>query len=142
MDFTLFFSIAIPSGIVSGIISPFIVSWLKHTFIWKRQREIELKNSIFRDAARALSMLETDATDPALQSDKASYKGKSRSVEARSQTFEFCITTGSLIESLFSNDAFKAWDKAYRTPISIEKAPDLEFATNRSDALKRLANEL
>ena len=142
MDFTLVFSIAIPSGIVSGIISPFVVSWLKHTFIWKRQREIELKNSIFRDAARALSMLETDALDPALQSDKASYKGQARSVEARSQTFELCITVGALIDCFFTDDAIKAWKKAFDTPISIEKAPDLEFATNRSDALKRLANEL
>ena len=87
-------------------------------------------------------MLETDALDPALQSDKASYKGQIRSVEARSQTFELCITTGSLIRSFFTDDAFNAWEKAYKTPISIEKAPDLEFATNRSDALKRLANEL
>lgn len=142
MDFTLFFSIAIPSGMVSGIISPFIVSWLNHTFIWKRQRKLELKNSILRDAARALSLLETDALDPALQSAKASYKGQVKSVEARSQTFELCITTGSLIDTFFTTDAFKAWEKAYKTPISIEKTPDTEFATNRSVVLKKLADEL
>ncbi len=142
MDFTLVVSVAIPAGIVSGIISPFIVSWLKHTFIWKRQRNIEFKNSIFRDAVRALSMLETDALDAALQLDKASYKGKMRSVEARPQTFELCITVGSLIECFFTNDAFKAWEKAYKSPISIENAPDIEFITNRNDALKKLAKEL
>jgi len=142
MDFTLVVSVAIPAGIVSGIISPFIVSWLKHTFIWKRQRNIEFRNSIFRDAVRALSMLETDALDVALQLDKASFKGKTRSVEARPQTFELCMTVGSLIECFFTNDAFKAWEKAYKSPISIENAPDIEFMSNRSDVLKKLAQEL
>jgi len=142
MDFTLVFSVAIPTGIISGIISPFIVSWLKHTLIWKRQRNIEFKNSILRDAARALSMLETDALDAALQFDKASYKGKTRMVEARAQTFELCITVGSLIECFFRDDAFKAWEKAYKTPISIENAPDMEFMSNRRDVLKKLVQEL
>ena len=57
----------IGAGILSGIISPFIVSWLQHKVIWKSQKNLEIKYSVFNNAVKALSQFATDALDPAMQ---------------------------------------------------------------------------
>ncbi len=142
MELRLIFSIAIPSGIISGILSPLVVSWLQHKFIWKRERDIDLKNSIFRDTARALSTLERDALDPGLQGSKASPGDVTRQTEFRPETLELCQTTRSLIGAFFSPEAFEAFDKAYKSQISINNIPDPMFDLRRTEALVKLNKEL
>ena len=63
---------AIIGGLIGGIISPLILSWLQHRFIWRTQKRLEMKHTIvFLDAVRALSLWARDALDPDFQSKKA-----------------------------------------------------------------------
>jgi hypothetical protein len=41
---------AIVAGIISGVISPFVVSWIQHKVIWRSQKQLEMKHSIFLDS--------------------------------------------------------------------------------------------
>lgn len=133
---------ALVGGIVGGLISPFIVSWLQHKWIWKSQKRIELRNAIFDDAVRALSQYATDATDPKIQSEKAAYGGVERKVEGRPETFALMERTRGLVRAFFSEEASKIFDKALGTPISIETVPNVGFEKARNEAILKLAQEL
>lgn len=133
---------AIIAGIIGGIISPFIVSFLQHKCIWRNQKEIEIKYSIFQDAISALSQYAVDAVDPGLQSNKKTYNNMSRQVEARPETFALMERSRGMVKAFFSEEAYKVFDEALKTPISIEKIPNLDFGNAGVKAIIQLAKEL
>lgn len=130
------------AGIIGGVISPFIVSFLQHKCIWRSQKKIEFKYSVFQDAVLALSQFAVDATDPAVQSDKKTYKNFARVVEARPETFSLMERSRGMVKAFFSEEAFQAFDEALKVPISIENVPNLDFERARVEAIARLAKEL
>lgn len=132
----------IMAGIVGGVISPFIVSFFQHKCIWKNQKKLEIKYSIFQDAILALSQYAVDATDPALQSKKSTYNNLSRVVEARPETFSLMEKSRGMIKVFFSEEGYRVFDEASRVPISIEKIPNLDFENARTKAIIQLAKEL
>lgn len=134
--------VAVVGGIVGGLISPFAVLWLQHKWIWKSQRKIELRNSIFDDAVRALSQYAADALDPKIQAEKASYQGSERKVEVRPETLTLMEKAQGMVQAFFSREAFEVLDKALRTSISIETVPNSDFEKARTEAIRKLANEL
>ena len=79
---------AIVAGLVSGILSPLILLWLQHHWIWRTQKRLDVKYAIFQDAVRALSLWSRDAMDPGLQANKSSHKGIVRLTEMRPETVE------------------------------------------------------
>lgn len=133
---------ALIAGLISGIMSPLILLLIQHKLIWKRQKSLEIKYSIFIDALTALSQLATDALDPKLQSEKSSYKGFSRAVEFRPETSEVMEKSRGLVRAFFSEAASAAFDKALRSKISIDEVPCIEFEKARTDAIVLLAKEL
>ena len=129
-------------GILSGIISPLFLSLLQHKWIWKSQKKLEVKYSIFNDAVRALSLYSADALDPKLQSEKASYKGFSRQVEMRPETAELIQRASGMIAAFFSKEAYSSFEKAIREKISIENVPNMEFEEALSTAIICLSKKL
>jgi hypothetical protein len=133
---------AIIAGIISGLISPLVLSWLQHRLIWKSQKRYEIKLKTFTDAVSALSSLETDSLDPQLQANKQVYKGIQRMVELRPETIELLERARGMVKAFFSAEAYQKLDQALKTKISIENVPNIEFEENRTAAIVSLANEL
>ena len=133
---------SVVAGLIAGVISPFIVSWLQHQVIWRRQKRLETKYKIFEEAVRALSLWSTDAMDPKLQSEKSSYKGNSRLVEMRPGTVEFLEKSKGMVHAFFSKDTAAKYDHALRAHIAIDNIPNEDFEERRTDAIVAMATEL
>jgi hypothetical protein len=133
---------AIIAGVVSGILSPLFLAWLRHEYIWKSEKRLEQKYKIFIDAVKALALFSTDALDPRLQSEKASYKNVSRATECRPETFEAVEISLGMVKAFFKEPAFSALDKAFKQKLSIENVPNTEFENARVDAIIAMASEL
>lgn len=133
---------AIIAGILSGVISPLVLSWLQHRVIWKSQKQLEIKFVIFQDAVRALSLWATDALDIHLQSNKASHNGLTRVTEARPETWELIEKSRGLVQAFFSSETFAAYDEALRANISLQSIPNEEFDQKRTKAILLMATEL
>ncbi|HDL01918.1 MAG TPA: hypothetical protein ENH23_06770 [candidate division Zixibacteria bacterium] len=130
-------------GIISGIISPLILSILRHIWIWKRQKILEIKYETFDSAVQALSMYAADALDPILQYERKSRENiKPRKVEMRLETSELLEKAKGMIDAYFSEETSKLYDEAIRTKISIEDIPCTEFEDARAKAIIALSKEL
>lgn len=133
---------AIAAGLISGIISPFIVSWLQHRVIWKRQKQLELKHRIFEEVVRAFGLWARDAMDPRLQSEKASFKETSRVTELRPETVEMLERSKGMVQAFFAPETFSAFEHALRAKISIENIPNEDFEQRRTTTIVTMAAEL
>lgn len=133
---------AIVAGVIAGVISPFLVSWLQHQVIWRRQRRLETKYKIFEEAVRALSLWATDAMDPRLQSEKSSYKGTCRLVEMRPETVELLEKSKGMVHAFFSKDTFATYEHALKAHIAIDNVPNEDFEARRAAAIVAMAAEL
>ena len=132
---------AIGAGILSGIISPFIVSWLQHKVIWKSQKKLEIKYSVFNNAVKALSHFATDALDPVMQKPIPDQPIQ-RITKTRKQTDEMCQEARDMVKAFFSKEAHSLLDNAMRTEVSIQNTPNQEFEENRVKAIIAMSNEL
>jgi len=132
---------AIGAGILSGIISPLILSWLQHKVIWRSQKKLEIKYSVFKNAVKALSQLATDALDPEMQKTRPDQQIQ-RIVKTRKETDEMCQEARDMVKSFFSIETYSLFDEAIRTEISIQNAPNQEFEDNRVKAIIAMSKEL
>ena len=134
---------AIVAGIISGVISPFVVSWIQHKVIWRTQKQLEMKHTIFLDAVRALSQWSRDALDPALQAqNKASGANLRRVVEMRPETAELLERSKGLVQAFFAAEVYAAYDAALRAHVALENIPNEDFEVKRTAAIVAMANEL
>lgn len=133
---------AILAGLISGILSPIILSWLQHRIIWKKQKTLEMKHSIFLDAVRALSCWACDAMDPGLQSSKVSFEGTSRKTELRPETVELMERSKGMVQAFFSKETYGAYETALHSHISIDNVPNEDFEGKRTVAIVAMASEL
>jgi hypothetical protein len=130
------------AGLIAGVISPLLLSWLQHRVIWRTQKKADVKYAIFSDAVRALSQYSVDALDPALQVEKKSYHGQTRYIETRPETLALMEQSRSMVQAFFSERAYEAFNSALCTPISIETVPNFEFEGARVKAIVALATDL
>lgn len=133
---------AIFAGLLSGIISPLLLSWLQHRYIWKSQKRLEMKYTIFQEAVRALSLWATDALDPALQANKATHNGVTRVTECRPETMELLERSRGMVKAFYSTDAYAAYDLVLRAKLAIDNVPNEEFEQRRTVAILALAQEI
>lgn len=133
---------AIIAGLLSGIISPLVLSWLQHRYIWKSQKRLEMKYTIFQDAVRALSLWATDALDPVLQANKTTHKGVTRVTEYRPETMELLERSRGMVKAFYSTDAYAAYDLVLRAKLSVDDVPNEEFEQRRTVAILAMAREL
>jgi len=53
------------SALPAGIISPILLAWLQHHFIWCTQRTADVRKLVFDEAVKAIAMFEADALNSA-----------------------------------------------------------------------------
>lgn len=133
---------ALIAGLISGIVSPVIVSFIQHRVIWKRQKTLEIKYSISNDAVRALSLISTDALDLALQSQKPEFNGLTKTIHLRPETIELIEKSKGLVMAFFSPQTSRSYQEALATRISVDDIPYVDFENNRTLAIVFLAKEL
>ncbi|MBI5574215.1 MAG: hypothetical protein HY919_06660 [Elusimicrobia bacterium] len=133
---------ALLAGLISGIISPMIVSFIQHKCIWKSQKRLEIKYSIFNDAVRALSLNTVDALSPEIQNNKVTYQGAIREVERKPETWELIEKSRSMVRAFYSKETSEKFEKAIKTKISIENIPNTEYEINRTEAIIALSKEI
>jgi len=133
---------AIIAGLISGILSPLILSWLQHNIIWRKQKRHEIKYSVFSDAIRAMSQYETDVLDFELQANKKSYKDACKKIELRPETSSLIEKSRGMVMAFFSKDTFEKYDKVFKEEISIDNVPNIEFEKRRTQSILAMAQEL
>jgi hypothetical protein len=133
---------AIIAGLISGILSPLILSWLQHNIIWRKQKRYEIKYSVFSDAVRAMSQYETDVLDFEIQENKKTYKDPIKRIELRPETSSVIEKTRGMVMAFFSKDTFQKYEKVFKAKISIENIPNIEFEKRRNEAIIAMAQEL
>jgi len=109
--------------------------------IWKSQKKLEIKYSVFNNAVKALSQFATDALDPAMQKPIPDQPIQ-RKTKTRKETDEMCQEARDMVKAFFSKEAHSLLDNAMRTEISIQNAPNQEFEENRVKAIIAMSNEL
>ena len=132
---------AIGAGIVSGIISPFILSLFQHKVIWKSQKKLEIKYSVFNKAVKTLSQFATDALDPFLQQNVPGQE-KQRILKTRKETDELCQESRDMVKAFFSEKTCSLFNEALKTDISLQNVPNIEFEDNRVKAIIAMSEEL
>ncbi len=132
------FLLALVAGVIGGIISPFIVSLLQHFVIWKSQKRLEIKHSIFSDTVRALSMCATDALDPALQDQHKEEHGH----YLRPETRQLLQEARGLVHAFFSDATHRAVQDAMGEKLTRDTAPSMEYERKRAKAILKMAGEL
>jgi hypothetical protein len=133
---------AIIAGLISGILSPLILSWLQHNIIWRKQKRHEIKYLVFSDAVRAMSQYETDVLDFELQANKKCYKDARRKIELRPETSSLIEKSRGMVMAFFSKDTFEKFDKVFKEEISIDNIPNIEFEGRRTQSILAMAQEL
>jgi hypothetical protein len=133
---------AIVAGLLSGLLSPLVLSWLQHNIIWRRQKRYEVKYSIFTDAVRALSQYETDVLDFQLQQNKPQIGEIVKKIELRPETSSLIEKSRGLVMAFFSPETHDLFDKAFKATLSIENVPNIEFEESRNEAIISMTKEL
>lgn len=133
---------AILAAVIAGLISPIVVLWLQHRYVWRLQKRLEMKYSVFQDAVRALSLWSRDALDLDLQTNKPDYKGTQRKTELRPETDELLERSKLMVQAFFSPKVYGSYDAALRSHISIEEIPNTDFEKRSVAAILAMAREL
>jgi hypothetical protein len=118
------------SALLAGIISPIVLAWLQHQFIWRTQRTAEARKLAFDEAITAISMFEADALNSA--------GGGTAAI--RQETKDQMQKALALVEAFFSQNAFDAFQKY--TLRDLSKVPSENLNQLRTKAIKTLATEL
>jgi hypothetical protein len=130
------------AGLISGILSPIILSWLKYNIIWKSQRRHEVKYQAFENAVQAMSQYESDALDFKLQTNKSQYKNISKRIEIRPETKALIEKSRGMVFAFFSDLTSKKFESVFKEKISIENVPNIGFEEKKNLAIKALMHEL
>lgn len=134
--------LAFSAGIISGLISPLILSVLQHKIIWRRQKRFEVKFAVFADSVKTLSAFQSDALNPELQNNKQIYMGMVRMTALRPETDQMMDNSRCMVKAFYSDEVYRAFDAALRTEVSFDKVPNIEFEEHRISAIVKMASEL
>lgn len=132
----------IASGLIAGTIAPIIVSYIGYKIVWKKQKLFELKHRIFSDAVIAISRYQAEANDPGVQSKIESCKGIHYETQILLETNILMYRSRLEVKTFYSEEAYKAYDKAIRTRTGLNFGNFEEFENNRTEAMKIMAKEL
>ena len=129
------------SGVLAGVITPMVMSRLEQSR-WRTQRSFDLRYCIFQEATRALAKYFTDCLDVQLQLNRPNYQGLKRDVEIRPETSELLEYSRAQVQSFFSEDTFRAYERAANADVRIERVPNVPFLNARADFFRLAASEL
>ncbi len=133
---------AIAAAVVASLMSPVVVLWLQHRYVWRPQRRLEMKHAVFKDAVRALSLWSRDAMDPGLQADKPSHGGSQRLTELTPETGELLERSKHMVRAFFSSEAYSDYEDTLRSHIAMDNVPNEDFEEKATKAIVAMAREL
>ncbi len=129
-------------ALISAVVAAFVSGFIAPYFIYRIKRDYDSKKEAFDLAIKALACYYTDALSPKVQNESETYKELKRDVNTRLETDELMDKARSYVRSYFSEEAFKEFDEAIRTFISIETVPDDKFEAQKTKAIKQIREEL
>lgn len=119
-----------------------LISHIKGLGTEVNQRTEEEKYKIYQETVTALSQYAVDAIDSALQQNKKQRKGAVWKTILRPTTYEALSRSRSLVQAFFSQETLKKMDSALKCTMSIDNAPNEDFESARTEAIKAMAREL
>ena len=126
------------AGLLAGILSPLLLSFLQQRVIWRTQKQMEIKAKAFDEAMQALAMYKADAMDVELQSNKPSGNGLQPLTHLRQETKNNVQKSLAMIEAFFNEKTFIAFNAAISSGISLKTIPNTEhFERKTSSAFPR-----
>lgn len=126
------------SGILGGIISPFIVAWLQDRFIWKRQKAIEIRQRVFDITVKALTTFASEALDSALQAQHPDQRGNYITTGTK-QTLQ---EARALVQAFCSKEAYDALLDAMGERLTIADSPNMDWERKKTKAIVAVAKEI
>ena len=136
-----FFKI-LATGLIAGIVSPILLSFLQQRIVWRVQKQIEIKTKAFDEAMQALAMYEADALDVEFQANKPSGVGVQPRTHFRQETIHQIQKSLALIEAFFNEETFIAFSEALSSGVTLETIPNERHSERRTKAIRLMADEL
>ena len=133
-----FYVVSILSGIVGGIISPFIVSWLQDRFIWRRQKTVEIRQRVFDATVKALTTFAAEALDAASQAQHPECRGNYINPDTRQALQE----ARALVQAFCSKEAYEALFDAMGERLTIADSPNMDWERKKTKAILAVAKEI
>lgn len=140
MDYELLKLVGV--GVLSGILSPLILSLFNHSFVWRHQKLFDLKYHAYEVIVEALGAYESDSLDPTIQDNKYERHGKVRAIELTQATEKLIHKADGLAMSFFTVDTYKLIDQAFRFHIEIDSKSTREFKALKMKAVLGMGEEL
>jgi hypothetical protein len=135
MDFKYLIALgAIVSALITSLFSPSVLYFYK--------KKHQAKSDAFNLSVRALSRYYAEALDPEYQNKRVTYRDMLQLVYISSDTSGLIAKARAHVKTYFSDKAFKEYDKAIRTHLSIENSPNIDFEAQQAKAQAILAKEL
>ncbi len=136
------FATSVLGGLIGGIISPFVLSWLRHHWIWKAEKNWELKQQAFDGILAAFAAFSSDALDLELQKVKPSIDGVTPHTNFRPETRERIEQAQARAQAFFSQNAAEQVRRVFSADMGLDKIPHIAFQESRTEAIKTLASEV
>jgi hypothetical protein len=133
--------VAMIAGLSAAVLAPLVTASLAKRN-WRAQKLLELKHDVFTGATAALAAALTDALDVKLQKEKPEWKGMSRPVEYRSETFQALEQHRGLVAAFFSADVSEKYNRASRATVSFDTIPNTDFEEKRAAFVVAASAEL
>lgn len=130
------------AALLSGILSPLILSLFNHGFVWRQQKLFDLKYRAYETIIEALGAYESDSLNPAIQDNKYVRNGRTRSVELKPETETLIHKADGLAMSFFTVDTYKLVDIAFKFHIQIDSPGAREFKMHKLKAIMGMGEEL
>jgi len=132
----------VAGGLVAGILSPLLLSFLQQRVIWRAQKNTEIKIKVFDEAMQALAMYEADALDVELQANVPSGGGLRPITHFRQETKNQIQKSLALVEAFFNEQTFGAYSEALSSGVSLNTIPNKQHTDRRTRAIRLMADEL
>jgi len=123
------FFTALGSAVLGGIISPIVLAFLQHYFIWRTQKTAETRKQVFEETINGIAMFEADMLNAA-----------GGTPATRPETTDQVQKALALVEAFYSRDAFDALTAYLKRDLS--KGTNANLNQLRATAIKKLAADL
>ena len=130
------------AGLIAGILSPLLLSFLQQRVIWRMQKQTEIKVKAFDEAMQALAMYEADALDVQLQANKPTGGGLQPVTNFRQETKNQIHKSLAMVEAFFNEETFTAYSDALSSGVSLQSIPNEKHSERRTKSIRLMADEL
>lgn len=127
---------------IVGFIGGAAALWAQQRILWKPQKRIELRRTVFDQALDALARYEVDALDAELQKANRAKEGERLAVDIRLETRVLMQRARLQVEAFFPRTTSDAYKAALHSPVSVDRIPNTEFTQRSVAAVKMMAADI